>query len=160
MGLPFTIAAGPRQRSHSQVRVPRDSWPHFTVSDSILSACKAMSPYLYPPGTWWLVYTLRHWVSFSSLPTTRRATVEVFEPAPFLYYHLARTEQKISFPKFLYSCLSIRFRGNLFIEPLVNNGRPLWFNYYSDLQASCPNIKRLIVKDAVYRPGFCFSSTD
>jgi hypothetical protein len=34
MGLSFTIAAGPRQRSHSQVRVPRDSWPHFTVSYS------------------------------------------------------------------------------------------------------------------------------
>jgi hypothetical protein len=36
MGLSFTIAAGPRQRSHSQVRIPRDSWPHFTVSDSRL----------------------------------------------------------------------------------------------------------------------------
>jgi hypothetical protein len=32
MGLSFTIAAGPRQRSHSQVRVP----PHFTASDSRL----------------------------------------------------------------------------------------------------------------------------
>jgi hypothetical protein len=27
MGLSFTIAAGPRQRSHSQVRDPRESWP-------------------------------------------------------------------------------------------------------------------------------------
>jgi hypothetical protein len=36
MGLSFTIAAGPRQRSHFQVRVPQDSWPHFTVSDSRL----------------------------------------------------------------------------------------------------------------------------
>jgi hypothetical protein len=34
MGLSFTIAAGPRQRSHSQVRDPRESWPYFTVSDS------------------------------------------------------------------------------------------------------------------------------
>jgi hypothetical protein len=34
MGLSFTIAAGPRQRSHSQVRVPRNSWSYFTVSDS------------------------------------------------------------------------------------------------------------------------------
>jgi hypothetical protein len=32
-GLSFTIAAGPRPRSHSWVRVPRDSWPYFTVSD-------------------------------------------------------------------------------------------------------------------------------
>jgi hypothetical protein len=35
-GLSFTIAAGPHQCSHSQVRVSRDSWPHFTVSDSRL----------------------------------------------------------------------------------------------------------------------------
>jgi hypothetical protein len=33
MGLSFTTTAGLRQRSHSQVRVLRDSWPHFTVSD-------------------------------------------------------------------------------------------------------------------------------
>jgi hypothetical protein len=36
MGLSFTIVAGLRQRSHSQVGVPRDSWPHFTASDSKL----------------------------------------------------------------------------------------------------------------------------
>jgi hypothetical protein len=36
MGLSFTNAAGPRQHSHSQVRAPRDSLPHFTVSDSRL----------------------------------------------------------------------------------------------------------------------------
>jgi hypothetical protein len=52
-GLSFTITAGPRQHSHSQVRVPYDSRPHFTVSD-----------YKLP---------------FSSSPTTHRATVEVFD---------------------------------------------------------------------------------
>jgi hypothetical protein len=36
IGLSFTIGAWPCQRSHSQVRVPRDSWPHFTPSDSRL----------------------------------------------------------------------------------------------------------------------------
>jgi hypothetical protein len=36
MGLSFTIAVGLRQRIHSEVRVPQDSWPHFTVSDSRL----------------------------------------------------------------------------------------------------------------------------
>jgi hypothetical protein len=54
-GLSFTIIAGPRQRSHSRIRVPWDSRPHFTVSDSRLP--------------------------FSLSPTTRRATVEVFDPA-------------------------------------------------------------------------------
>jgi hypothetical protein len=42
---------------------------------------RARSPYLYPPGTGWPSYTPRHWVLFSSSPTTRRATVEVFESA-------------------------------------------------------------------------------
>jgi hypothetical protein len=54
-GLSFTIATGPRQRSHSRVRVSWDSWPYFTVLDSRLP--------------------------ISSPPTTRRVTVEVFDPA-------------------------------------------------------------------------------
>jgi hypothetical protein len=37
--------------------------------------------YINPPGTGWPSYTPRYWVSFSSLPTTRRATVEVSKPA-------------------------------------------------------------------------------
>jgi hypothetical protein len=53
-GMAFTIAAGPRQRSSFRVRVPWDSWPYFTVSDSRLL--------------------------FSSPPPTRRVTVEVFDP--------------------------------------------------------------------------------
>jgi hypothetical protein len=35
-GLSFTIAAGPRQRSHFRIRVPYDSRPYFTVPDSRL----------------------------------------------------------------------------------------------------------------------------
>jgi hypothetical protein len=38
---------------------------------------KARSLYIYPPGTRWPSYTPRHWVPFSSPPTTRRVTVEV-----------------------------------------------------------------------------------
>jgi hypothetical protein len=53
--LSFKIAAGPHQHSHSRVRVPWDSRPYFTVSDSKLS--------------------------FSSPPTTRSVTVEEFDPA-------------------------------------------------------------------------------
>jgi hypothetical protein len=55
MGVSLTIAAGPRQRSHSRIRVPCDSLPYFTVSDLRLP--------------------------FLSRPTTRRATVDVFDPA-------------------------------------------------------------------------------
>jgi hypothetical protein len=61
MCLSFIIAAGPRQRSYSQVRVPRNSWPHFTFSNSRLSQAGGPGPHiyfprnravrLYPPGT-------------------------------------------------------------------------------------------------------------
>jgi hypothetical protein len=47
MGLSFTIAAGPRKRSHSRIRVPRDPWPYFTVSDSRLSQPGGSGPRIY-----------------------------------------------------------------------------------------------------------------
>jgi hypothetical protein len=49
MGLSFTIAAGHRQRSHSQVRVPRDSEPHFSLSDSRLLRPGGSGPRIYIP---------------------------------------------------------------------------------------------------------------
>jgi hypothetical protein len=55
-GLSFTIAAGPCQSIHSRGRVPWESRPYFTLSDSRLP--------------------------FSSPPTTRKATVDVFDHAP------------------------------------------------------------------------------
>jgi hypothetical protein len=54
-GLSFLCAAGPCQRSLSRALVPWDLRPYFTVSDLRLP--------------------------FSSSPTTRRVTVEVFDPA-------------------------------------------------------------------------------
>jgi hypothetical protein len=48
-GLPFTIAVGPRQRSHSRVRVPGDSWPYIIVSDSRLSQPGGPGPRIYIP---------------------------------------------------------------------------------------------------------------
>jgi hypothetical protein len=54
-GLSFKIAPGSRQQSHFWVWVPWGSWQYFSVSDSRLP--------------------------FSSLSTTRRATVEAFDPA-------------------------------------------------------------------------------
>jgi hypothetical protein len=49
---------GPRQCIHSQVRVPRDSWPYFTVSDWRLPQPGGSGPWIYisqeqgrPPGT-------------------------------------------------------------------------------------------------------------
>jgi hypothetical protein len=49
MGPSFTIAVGPRQRSHSRAWVPRDSWPYFTLSDSRLPQPEGPGPYIYIP---------------------------------------------------------------------------------------------------------------
>jgi hypothetical protein len=49
MGLSFTIAAGPRQLSHSWVRIPRDSWPYFTISDSRLPQPGGSGPVFISP---------------------------------------------------------------------------------------------------------------
>jgi hypothetical protein len=40
---------GPRQRSHSQLRIPRDSLPHFTVSDSRLPQSGGPGSRIYVP---------------------------------------------------------------------------------------------------------------
>jgi hypothetical protein len=48
-GLSFTIAAGPRQRSHSRVRVSRDSCPYITDSDSRLPQSGGPGPRIYIP---------------------------------------------------------------------------------------------------------------
>jgi hypothetical protein len=49
MGLSFTIAAGPRQDSHSQVRVPWDSWPNFTASDLRFPSLEGQVPvFIFP----------------------------------------------------------------------------------------------------------------
>jgi hypothetical protein len=71
--LSFTIAVGPRQRSHSRVRVPWDSRPYFTVSDSRLP--------------------------FSSPPMTRRATVEVFDPVSTAFSNCQATGIEVTMPK-------------------------------------------------------------
>jgi hypothetical protein len=55
-GLSITTTAGPLQRSHSWVRVPWDSRPYFTVSDSRLP--------------------------FSSSPTNRRVRCRYSIPPP------------------------------------------------------------------------------
>jgi hypothetical protein len=61
-GLSFVCAAGLCQRSLSRVVVPWDLRPYFTVSDLRLP--------------------------FSSPPTTRRVTVEVFDPDSFVQWSL------------------------------------------------------------------------
>jgi hypothetical protein len=106
--LSFTIAAGPRQRSHSRVLVPWESWPYCTVSNSRLP--------------------------FTSSPTNRRATVEVFDPASTreayshkwteLLYNFGWTEYvTMSYSSSLILFfVFIRCHGNVLSKPLPSNG--------------------------------------
>jgi hypothetical protein len=110
-GLSFVCAAGPCQRNLSRVLVPWDLWPYFTVSDLRLP--------------------------LSSPSTTRRVTVEVFDPAStrvidsFLH-HLYIVSMRTYKKRILY-CWQ-----NLFTAPLSNNRCPIfrrvWFygNVFSD----------------------------
>jgi hypothetical protein len=74
---------GPRQRSHSRVRFPQDTWPYFPLSDPPPPNLEGQVPYLYPPGRGWPCYTPRHCVPFLSPPAIRR---EILETASTLGY--------------------------------------------------------------------------
>jgi hypothetical protein len=69
------------QCNHSMIRVVQNPQPYFTASSETPTTSRARSPYLYPPGTRWLNYTLKQWVLFFLPLTTRMATVELFYPA-------------------------------------------------------------------------------
>jgi hypothetical protein len=63
-------------------------WPHLTVSFEPPPTWMARSPYLYPPGTGWSIYTPRHWVPILPPLTTHRSTVEVSNRPPHRFTHL------------------------------------------------------------------------
>jgi hypothetical protein len=81
--LSFTIAAGPRQRSHSRVRVPQNSRPYFVASDSRAPLkTGAPDPHIYilrdrvaPFGPLLLLSGLR-WRYSNPPPHFKLATIE------------------------------------------------------------------------------------
>jgi hypothetical protein len=77
---------------------------------------------------------------FSSPPTTRSAT-EIS-----LITTLHGPNRKHCLQQFLYCCLRIRCRGNLFTEPLRNNGRLIWLHYFG-IQAPCYSMKSSVFWD-------------
>jgi hypothetical protein len=79
--LSFTIAAGPRQRSYlrSESRGTHDHILLSQIRDS--SNLKGQVPAFISPRNRVAQLYPWHWVPFSSPPTSRRDTVEVFEPA-------------------------------------------------------------------------------
>jgi hypothetical protein len=80
-GLSFTIAAGPRQQSFSDASTTGLMTMFCCLRFETTPTWRARSPYLYSSGTGWPGYITGCWVPFSLPPTTRRATVEVLEPA-------------------------------------------------------------------------------
>jgi hypothetical protein len=80
-GLPFTITVVSRQRSHSRVWVPRDSWPYFSASYSRLPNLEGHATVCTSPGNRMAQVYPQELGSFLSPPTTRKATVDVLEPA-------------------------------------------------------------------------------
>jgi hypothetical protein len=110
-GLPFTVAA-PRQRSHSWIRVPRDSWRYFTLSDSRLLQPGGPDPRIYipqeqgvpviPPGTGFPLCRVLRLTGLRwrySNPPPRGVTLPSYSFFSFPSYNLfARTEWKTLFP--------------------------------------------------------------
>jgi hypothetical protein len=84
-------AAGPYQHSHSQVKVSRDSWLYFTMSNLRLPLTwMALSLYLYPTRIGWPSYTPRHWVSptpFTVSTYTRNLLVWTFHHSSVVIKH-------------------------------------------------------------------------
>jgi hypothetical protein len=94
----------PSLTNHSRVRVPGNS-----LSLETPPTWRARFPYLYPPGKGRPGYTPRHWVPFSSPSATRRATMEILEPASTLAWTSANSKSK---SELLYGW---RFTANQFI---------------------------------------------
>jgi hypothetical protein len=91
--MSFTTADGPRQRSHSRARVPRDSWRYFSVSDSRLPQPSGPSyHYLYPPlpGTGFPF-------QYSQLPLALASTVIGFRPRRDAWPYICSFQASICF---------------------------------------------------------------
>jgi hypothetical protein len=96
-------------------------------------------PVFISPRSRWPSYTHGHWFLCSSPPTTRRAGVEVFEPASdFSWRGPTETTVSIVIPT-IPLFLLILCRGNVFTESMPSNERLFWF-LYSGIQASCHNM--------------------
>jgi hypothetical protein len=92
--------------------------------------------YLYTLGTWWPNYIPRHWVPFSSPPTT---TVEIFDLTSTLGGPAENTVSIVIAQQYFDCCLRNRCRRNLFTESLPSNERLLWIRHFG-FQASCHTI--------------------
>jgi hypothetical protein len=122
-GLSFTIAAGHRQRSHSQVQVPWDSCPYFTVSDSRFPQSGGPGSRIYipqdqggqivPPGSG---------LPFRLLLRLAELRFRYSNRPPRGELGTDRIENIASMNSSVFAS-RVSCRGNLFIEPLLSSER-------------------------------------
>jgi hypothetical protein len=105
-GLSFTIAAGPRQRSHSRVRVLWNS--HHILLPHIRDF--PFRRLLRLAGSRWKYST----------PPSHRSDFVV--PIVILKTHRHGPSRKPRFQQYLYFCASILCSGDVFTKPLLRNG--------------------------------------
>jgi hypothetical protein len=120
-GLSFTVAAGPSQRSHSRIRVPRVSWPYFTVSDSRLPNLEGQV----------LAFISRWNRVIRLLPQELGSRFVAFYDSQGYSGAIRPASQSSSVHKMgtgrienisnSVSCVSVCCRRKLFIEPLLRN---------------------------------------
>jgi hypothetical protein len=103
---------------------------------------RARSSYLYPRGTGWPSYTSSHWVPFSSPPTTRRATVEVFDPANF------SRRTSVTTRRIAYTCMTPPPTGPLLWRVDFTTNPPLLCAY---------PLRREVIIEPLPRSSRCFS---
>jgi hypothetical protein len=110
-GLSFTVPAGPRQLSHSCIRILRDRLPYFTVSDSRLPQTGGAGPPIYVPQE-------------QSGPDIPPGTGSLFV-ASYDSYAYGRGNRPRHGPhrrRFFHYCMFCRYRGNMSTELFLSNG--------------------------------------
>jgi hypothetical protein len=123
--LSLTVAADPRQRSHSRVRVTPDSGLYTILLSQIRDSANLESRVhvSVPPGTGFplrrlLRLTGLRW-TYSNPPPHGMLTQRFLVPGTKGYHGPCR---KYRFQELLYYCVFIHCRGNMFTAPLLSSG--------------------------------------
>jgi hypothetical protein len=116
---------------------PVVSW-YFIFSDSRLLQPGGLGPRIYiPQGTGLLGYTPRHWIPSSSPPTTRGATVELFDTASTRDIPTGHGKKNIYLPGSLYTAWLILIQLGPRYIPWTSSIKYIWLNVLLLLATNC-----------------------
>jgi hypothetical protein len=148
--LSFTIAADPRQRSHSRVRVGRVSRPYFNVSDYKLPNLEAQVPVFISPRNW----LAQLYPQAVGSPFVASYDSQDYGGGIRTHLHAGFLIGLSSYPPYVsrhgslrihclqrlfYCCVLIRCHGQQFTAPLPSNDHIYLLKYYG-FQQPCHNI--------------------